>query len=290
MPTKVEKDAVTGVETTGHEWDGIRELDNPLPKWWVYVFYATILWSVAWWILYPSWPTLGTYFGGILGYNQRDALTEQLASARAAQAQWLDRISAADTAAIEADPELLAFAMRGGEVAFKDNCAPCHGLGGAGQLFYPTLADDDWIWGGTLEDIEYTIRHGIRNGEDPDARDSQMPAFGADGILEPQQIGDVVQYVLSFSNRATDAEAVARGQEIFLEQCAACHGEDGRGMREVGAPNLTDSIWLYGGEREQIRAQIERPRHGVMPAWNARLADDVIKMVTVYVHNLGGGE
>jgi cytochrome c oxidase cbb3-type subunit 3 len=290
MPTKIEKDAVTGVETTGHEWDGIRELDNPLPKWWVYVFYATILWSVIWWILYPSWPTLGTYFGGILGYNQRDALEEQLVSARAAQAQWLDRISAADTAAIEADPELRAFAMRGGEVAFKDNCAPCHGLGGAGQLFYPTLADDDWLWGGTLDDIEYTIRHGIRNGEDPDARDSQMPAFGADGILEPQQIGDVVQYVLSFSNRATDAEAAERGQGIFLEQCAACHGEDGKGMREVGAPNLTDSIWLYGGEPQQIRSQIERPRHGVMPPWNTRLADEVIKMVTVYVHNLGGGE
>lgn len=290
MPTKVEKDAVTGVETTGHEWDGIRELDNPLPKWWVYVFYATILWSVAWWILYPSWPTLGTYFGGILGYNQRDALTEQLASARAAQAQWLDRIAAADTAAIEADPELLAFAMRGGEVAFKDNCAPCHGLGGAGQLFYPTLADDDWIWGGTLEDIEYTVRHGIRFYEDPDTRDSQMPAFGADGILEPEQIEDVVQYVLSLSGRATDADAAQRGQEIFLEQCAACHGEDGKGMREVGAPNLTDAIWLYGGEPEQIRAQIERPRHGVMPPWNTRLADDVIKMLTVYVHNLGGGE
>lgn len=290
MPTKVEKDAVTGVATTGHEWDGIKELDNPLPKWWVYLFYATILWSVVWWILYPSWPTLSTYFGGILGYNQRDALAQQLAAARAAQAQWRDRIAAADTATIEADPELFAFAMRGGEAAFKDNCAPCHALGGAGQLFYPALADDDWLWGGTLADIESTIRHGIRNGEDPEARDSQMPAFGADGLLEPQQIADVVQYVLSLSNRATDAEAAARGEAIFAEQCAACHGEDGRGLREVGAPNLTDAIWLYGGEPEQIRAQIERPRHGVMPPWNTRLAEDVIKMVTVYVHNLGGGE
>lgn len=290
MPTKIEKDTVTGVETTGHEWDGIRELDNPLPKWWVYVFYGTVIWSVIWWILYPSWPTLNTYFGGILGHKQRDALEGRLAAARAAQAQWLERIAAADTAAIEADPELLAFAMRGGEAAFKDNCAPCHGLGGAGQLFYPTLADDDWIWGGTLADIEHTVRHGIRSHADPETRDSQMPAFGADGILEPAQIADVVQYVLSFSGRASDTEAAARGEAIFLEQCAACHGEDGRGTREVGAPNLTDAIWLYGGEPEQIRAQIERPRHGVMPPWNTRLADQVIKMVTVYVHNLGGGE
>lgn len=290
MPTKIEKDAVTGVETTGHEWDGIKELDNPLPKWWVYVFYATIVWSVIWWILYPSWPLFGTYFSGLLGYNQRDALQEQLASARAAQARWLEAIAASDTAAIERDPELLAFAMRGGEVAFKDNCAPCHGLGGAGQLFYPALADDDWLWGGTLEDIEYTVRHGIRFYADPDTRDSQMPAFGADGILEPEQIADVVQYVLSLSGRATDPEAATRGQEVFLDNCAACHGEDGKGMREVGAPNLTDEIWLYGGEPEQIRAQIERPRHGVMPPWNARLADEVVKMVTVYVHNLGGGE
>ncbi|GBD44571.1 Cbb3-type cytochrome c oxidase subunit CcoP [bacterium HR40] len=290
MPTKIEKDAVTGTPTTGHEWDGIKELDTPLPKWWVYLFYATILWSVVWWVLYPSWPTLRDHTRGILGHDQRSALEQQLAAARAAQARWLERIAAADTAAIEADPELLAYAVRGGEAAFKDNCAPCHGLGGAGQLSYPSLADDDWLWGGSLGDIETTIRHGIRYASDPETRESRMPAFGAEGLLEPAQIGDVVQYVLSLSGRASDAEAAGRGQTIFVEQCAACHGEDGRGMRETGAPNLTDAIWLYGGEPEQIRAQIERPRHGVMPAWSGRLKDEVIKMVTVYVHNLGGGE
>jgi len=290
MPAKVEKDEITGVETTGHEWDGIKELNNPLPKWWVFVFYATIVWSVIWWILYPSFPTLRSYFPGILGYDQRTELAQILERVRAQQAQWMDRIRQMDVQAIAADPELLIFAVRGGEVVFKDNCAPCHGLGGAGQLNYPTLADDDWLWGGRLEDILYTLQHGIRYHGDPDTRDSQMPAFGADGILTPDQIRDVAQYVLSLSGRATDAEAAKRGEPIFAEQCAACHGEDGKGMREVGAPNLTDAIWLYGGELEDIVRQITRPRHGVMPAWSGRLPDESIKMVTIYVHQLGGGE
>ena len=288
MANKVEKDEVTGVETTGHEWDGIKELNNPLPRWWVLVFYATIAFSVVWWILYPSWPTLTGYWGGILGSNQRLDLDRRMAEARAAQAQWLEKIATLDTEAVAADPELLSFAMRGGEVAFKENCAACHGLGGAGQFNYPSLADDDWLWGGTLADIEQTVRHGIRFYDDPDTRDSQMPAFG--DILEREQVEDVVQYVLSLSGRAEDAEAASRGSEVFAEQCAACHGANGRGMKELGAPNLTDGIWLYGGEPEDIRAQILRPRHGVMPAWETRLEDEVIKMVTIYVHNLGGGE
>ncbi|GBD41999.1 Cbb3-type cytochrome c oxidase subunit CcoP [bacterium HR39] len=290
MPAKFERDEITGVETTGHEWDGIKELNNPLPKWWVFVFYATIVWSVIWWILYPSFPTLRSYFPGILGYDQRTELAQILEEARARQATWMDRIRSMDVQAIAADPELLTFATRGGEVVFKDNCAPCHGLGGAGQLQYPTLADDDWLWGGTLEDILYTLTHGIRYHEDPDTRDSQMPAFGADGILTPDQIRDVAQYVLSLSGRATDEEAAGRGAEVFAQQCAACHGEDGKGMREVGAPNLTDSIWLYGGEFEDIVRQVTWPRHGVMPAWGGRLPEESIKMVTIYVHQLGGGE
>ncbi len=290
MANKVEKDEVTGVETTGHEWDGIKELNNPLPRWWVIVFYASIAFAVLWWVLYPSWPTLTGHWKGVLGSNQRLALEDQLAKARAAQAAWLEKIAAMDTAAIAKDPELLSFAERGGEVAFKENCAPCHGLGGAGQLNYPTLADDDWLWGGTLADVEQTVRHGIRYYDDPETRDSQMPAFGAEGILDRAQIEDVVQYVLSLSGRAQDEAAATRGKEIFLDNCAACHGEDGKGSRDVGAPNLTDGIWLYGGRPEDIRAQVTKPRHGVMPAWQGRLGDEVIKMVTIYVHNLGGGE
>ncbi|MEK0084051.1 cytochrome-c oxidase, cbb3-type subunit III [Benzoatithermus flavus] len=290
MATKAEKDAVTGVETTGHEWDGIKELNNPLPKWWVYTFYATIAFSVLWWVLYPSWPWKSGHTGGVLGSNQRVELEQRLADARALQAKWLDEIKATDTAAIEKNPELLQFAVAGGEKQFKNNCAPCHGLGGAGQGVYPTLADDDWLWGGQIDQIEYTIRHGIRNGQDPEARDNVMPSFGADGILKPEQIDQVVQYVLSLTDRATDKTAAEQGATVFAENCASCHGEKGEGIKEMGAPALNDAIWLYGGEPAQIAAQINRPKLGVMPNWQGRLDETAIKMLAVYVHNLGGGQ
>lgn len=290
MATKAEKDALTGVDTTGHEWDGIRELNNPLPKWWVYVFYASIVFAVVWWIFYPSWPSLTGHLPGVLGTTQRVELERSIARATAAQSQWRDQIAASDTATIQGNPELLQFAVAGGGVAFKENCAPCHALGGAGQGFFPTLADDDWIWGGTLDAIEHTIRHGIRNGVDPDARDNAMPAFGADGLLEPAQIGDVVQHVLSLSGQAEKPDAAERGSVVYAENCAACHGEAGEGIVEMGAPALNDAIWLYGGEPAQIAAQIHRPRLGVMPQWQGRLDDSTIKMLAVYVHSLGGGQ
>lgn len=290
MAAKGERDAITGVETTGHEWDGIRELNNPLPRWWVYTFFASILFSVVWWVLYPSWPWSSGYLPGILGRNQREDLQVRLEQARQAQAQWTDRIAAMDAAAISADPELVQFAIAGGEQKFKINCAPCHGLGGAGQGFFPTLADDDWLWGGSIEAIEQTIRHGIRNGEDAEARENAMPAFGTDGMLDRKQIDEVAQYVLSLTQRQTDAAAAEQGATIFAENCASCHGDAGEGNRELGGPALNDMIWLYGGELDQIVAQINRPRMGVMPAWQGRLDDTAIKMLTVYVHSLGGGE
>jgi cytochrome c oxidase cbb3-type subunit 3 len=290
MAAKGEKDAVTGVETTGHEWDGIKELNNPLPKWWVYTFYVCIAYAVVWWILFPSWPWTSGHFPGLIGSNQRLDFERRSSEARAAQSQWTDQIAALDTAAIQADPDLVQFAIAGGENNFKTNCAPCHGLGGAGQGFFPTLADDDWIWGGGIDQIEYTIRHGIRNGVDPDARDNAMPAFGADGLLEQAQIADVTQYVLSLSQRQTDEEAAVRGAPIYAENCASCHGEAGEGVVDLGGPALNDMIWLYGGEPEQITAQINRPRLGAMPAWQGRLDDTTIKMLAVYVHSLGGGE
>lgn len=290
MAAKGETDAVTGVETTGHEWDGIKELNNPLPKWWVYTFYVCIAYAVVWWILFPSWPWTSGHFPGLLGANQRIDFERRYAEARAAQSQWTDQIAALDTAAIQADPELVQFAIAGGENNFKTNCAPCHGLGGSGQGFFPTLADDDWIWGGGIDQIEYTIRHGIRNGDDPDARDNAMPAFGADGLLDKAQIDDVTQYVLSLSQRQTDEEAAVRGAPIYAENCASCHGEAGEGVVDLGGPALNDMIWLYGGDPEQITAQINRPRLGAMPAWQGRLDDTSIKMLAVYVHSLGGGE
>lgn len=291
MPTKIEKDAITGTETTGHEWDGIKELNNPLPKWWLYVLYACILWSIGYWILYPSWPYLTGYTKGVLGYSQRTELVERLAEARAAQAHFLDRIETASLTEIREDPDLLNFSLAGGRVAFGDNCAPCHGAGGAGNVGYPSLANDAWLWGGTLEDIQQTILHGIRWDPDPMTRYSEMPRFGVDGILTRSEIADVADYVLSLSgSAAADDATLARGAEIYAMQCAACHADDGSGDRMLGAPALNDNIWVWGGSRETVIDSITNARFGVMPSWEGRLDAATIKQLTVYVHALGGGE
>ena len=289
MAARIEKDAVTGTETTGHEWDGIKELNTPLPKWWLYVLYATIVWSILWAILYPSFPGFSGHFRGTLGWSMRSEITEQMAAARAEQAPFLDRIRAASLEQVRNDPELLSYAMAGGRVAFADNCAGCHGAGGQGARGgFPALVDDDWIWGGSLEAIQQTIVHGIRNTQDPDARLSQMPAYA--GVLTRPQINDVAEHVLSLSGRSTDAAAAGRGAAVFAENCVACHGEKGEGVRDVGGPALNDAIWLYGATKAEIAAQITNPRMGVMPAWGGRLDEATIRMLTVYVHTLGGGE
>jgi len=289
MPTKIEKDSLTGKTTTGHEWDGIKELNTPLPKWWLYILYATIAWSAVWALLYPSFPGLSGHFRGLTGWTQRQAIVEQMAAARAAQAPFLDRIRAASLEEVRHNPELLAYAIAGGRVAFADNCAGCHGSGGQGAVGgFPSLVDDDWIWGGTLEDIHFTIVHGIRNTQSEEARMSQMPAYG--GVLSRAQINDVAEFVLSLSGRETDAAAAKRGEQVYAENCVSCHGERGEGVRAVGGPALNDAIWLYGSTKAQIAAQIANPRMGVMPAWGGRLDEATIKMLAVYVHSFGGGE
>ena len=285
MPTKVEKDSVTGTQTTGHEWDGIKELNTPLPRWWLYVLYATIAYSLVYYVLYPTVPG----FDGLLDTNNRVALVDKLEVARERQAVYRDRVEAQSAAEIAGDPELLSFALAGGRSVFADNCAPCHGLGGAGQLGYPSLADDVWLWGGTLDEIETTILYGIR-AEHDESRFSDMPAFGADELLAEEEIAAVAEYVLSFSDRAEDQAAVAAGEVVYADNCGFCHGEAGEGDPTQGAPRLNDQIWLYGGEREEIVAQIRKPRHGAMPPWVDRLEPDAIKMLTVYVHSLGGGQ
>lgn len=287
MPTKIEKDTVSGQDTTGHEWDGLKELNTPLPKWWLYTFYATIVWALVWVVVYPSVP----FWRGTSGWIAREAIVGEVEAANARNAPMMARLREATPAQIAADPELRSFALAGGRVAFANTCAGCHGAGGQGaQGGYPTLADDDWIWGGSLEAIQQTIRHGIRNTEDDEARTSIMPRFGADGMLTAAQIGDVADYVLSMSGRATDQAAAGRGAAIFAEQCVACHGDRGEGNRDVGAPRLSDQVWLYGNTKAQIMAMINNPRMGVMPAWQGRLDPAVINMLTVYVHSLGGGE
>lgn len=288
MPTKREKDQLTGQETTGHEWDGIKELNTPLPKWWLYVFYATIAFSVVYMVLYPSIPWLSGHTEGLLGWDRRSELRENIQEAQAAQAQYVDRIREADLQTIRDDNELLNFAMAGGSSAFADNCAPCHGQGGAGRPGgYPTLADDSWIWGGSLDAIHQTITHGVRN-ENDQSRQSMMPAFGQ--VLDSNQVQQVAIYVKSLSSEVEDQEAAAAGEEIYAQNCVACHGENAEGQNALGAPNLSDQIWLYGGEIGEIVAQVSNPQHGQMPAWGERLDPEMVKMLAVYVHTLGGGQ
>lgn len=290
MATNIEKDDVSGTDTTGHEWDGIKELNTPLPRWWLYTFYATVIWGIAYTIAYPAWPMLTSATPGLLGWSSRATLDQQMATAREAQKANLDKIAAMSVDDILKDPQLLSFAQAGGAAAFKVNCVQCHGSGAAGFVGYPNLNDDDWLWGGTPDALYATLKHGIRYAADPDTRDSQMPAFGADGILLPEQIDQVASYVVSMAGGEADAAKAETGKTIFAENCASCHGEDGKGLREFGAPNLTDKIALYGGTLDNIKSQIVKPRLGVMPGWTHRLDDATIKQLAVYVHTLGGGE
>ena len=276
-------------ETTGHEWDGITELNKPLPKWWLWTFYATIVWAIFYWLLMPAWPLVSTYSKGLLGYSQRERVAEQVAEAKAAKSDYRDKIAAMDLTAINNDPELLSFALAGGEAAFGDNCAPCHGRGAQGAFGYPNLRDDSWLWGdGTLAAIHKTILHGIRSS-DPDTQTNQMPAFGRTGVLNEPQIADVAEFTLSLSGKSGDKEADERGAKIFATTCTPCHGADGKGNPKLGAPNLTDELWLYAGDKQTIMADIRNGRGGVMPAWITRLDPETIKELAIYVHSLGGG-
>ena len=281
-------DEISGVATTGHEWDGIRELDNPMPRWWLWTFYLTIIWAVLYMVAYPAIPLLTGATKGLLGYSSRADVAAELAGAKEAQKVYLDRIAAATVDAIKADPELLSFAIAGGSSAFKVNCAQCHGSGASGSAGYPNLNDDDWLWGGTPDQIYQTILHGIRFNEVDETRVSEMPAFV--DILEPGQIKQVAAFVASLTGTPSDAALVEPGKTVFAENCAACHGEDAKGGQDFGAPNLADAIWLYGGTEAQIAAQTARPKHGMMPAWSARLGDTTVKQLAVFVHSLGGGQ
>ncbi|MGD8326617.1 MAG: cytochrome-c oxidase, cbb3-type subunit III [Sphingomonadales bacterium] len=289
-----EVDDHSGTETTGHEWDGIKELDTPLPKWWLWTFYVSIAWALIYAVVMPAWPYFGPdgwdYTKGLLGYSQRDVVAADIADVEAGRADIRGRIAKADYATILGNAELLQFAVGSGGAAFGDNCAGCHGQGAQGFKGFPNLNDDDWLWGGAIEDIEYTIRHGVRWDADLDTRFSMMPRFLADGLLTRDEVGDVTQYVLSLSGTPRDAEAASRGRKIFQEQCAACHGEQGQGDVFQGAPNLSDAIWLYGGDEETIFETVSNARYGVMPAWGGRLNDETIKELAVYVYSLGGGE
>lgn len=286
------KKEVRQVETTGHSWDGIEEYNNPLPRWWVWVFYATIVWGIGYTIAYPAWPLITEATPGLLGASTRADVEVEIAAVDKANAAIKEKLVAADLNAIGADPELAGYAERAGAAVFRTNCAQCHGSGAAGfeGKGYPNLLDDDWLWGGTMEDIHLTVTHGIRNTTDADARYSEMPKFGLDGILDETQIAQVAEHVLAISGQEHDATLAAAGAQVFADNCAACHMEDGSGDRTQGAPKLTDAIWLYGGSREKIIETVTKARFGVMPNWNARLSEDEIRAVAYYVHSRGGGE
>lgn len=284
---KKDIDEYSGVETTGHSWDGLKELNNPLPRWWVWVFIISIIWSIWYFVVYPAWPVPGGATEGTSGYTQYKELAESQQEIIERQAAYLDRFEDASLGDIMADPELYAFAMAGGKSAFKDNCATCHGTGGEGGKGYPNLNDDDWLWGGKLADIHQTLQYGIR-ADSYETRLSQMPAFGQEKLLEREDIDAVVEYVMSLSNGEA-ANAESQGFQIFQQNCAACHGADAKGDTEFGAPNLTDAIWLYGGSHEEIFRTVYYSRNGMMPAWKGRLDENTIKALSVYIHQLGGG-
>ena len=289
MPTKVEKDAITGRDTTGHEWDGIRELNTPLPKWWVYVYLATIVWAIGMFVLYPAIPLGRHTTRGLLGYSSRADAMAGVQEMNALHAGQMARIGTMDFSAIEKDHDLMEVALTAGRITFANNCQPCHGPNGEGRTGYPALDTDVWRWGGSLDAIRQTITHGIRSN-DPDARNSQMPNFGGDKLLTPEQIGQVADYVMTLYGKAAPGVDVSAGAKLFADNCAPCHGAKAEGNREVGAPPLASRVHLYGDTRAVVVAQITHPRMGVMPNWNTRLSPAVIKAVALYVHSLGGGE
>lgn len=279
------------IDTTGHEWDGIQELNNPLPKWWVWVFYICIIWSVGYWVVYPTWPTISSFTKGTFGWASRDAVATDLENLKTFRGEMGKALSTHTVAEIASDQKMLSHALAQGKAAFGDNCAPCHGAGGGGNVGFPNLNDDDWIWGGKLEDIELTLKHGIRHEADANTRQGAMLAFGRDGILQKQDIYQVANYVRSLSGLKTEKDAdLTVGAKIYAENCASCHGDKGLGQQEMGAPNLADAIWLYGSDLKTVTETIYNGRAGVMPAWQTRLDDATIKSLAIYVHNLGGGK
>jgi cytochrome c oxidase cbb3-type subunit 3 len=279
-------DEFTGIDTTGHEWDGIKELNNPLPRWWLWTLYLTIIWGLGYVIAYPAWPLIKGATPGLIGYSTRALVEEDINRVKAQNAEVSAALAGSDLSTIQPGTEVYNFGISGGAAVYRANCIQCHGAGAAGAKGYPNLLDDDWLWGGDLESIEATVRHGIRNTQDDDARYSEMPKFGE--LLEPEEIEATVQYVLSLSGRATGS--TVQGKTLFEENCASCHGESAEGMRDQGAPALNDAIWLYGSGHDDITESVVNARFGVMPAWGARLSEADIKAVTLYIHQLGGGE
>ena len=277
-------DELTGRSTMGHEFDGIEELNTPMPRWWLWTFYLTIIWGIGYTIAYPAWPLISGATEGLLGYSTRGEVRAEIEAHDASNAGLVSELNAVDLAGFDPQSGLHRYAVARGASVFRAQCSQCHGAGAAGAIGFPNLLDNDWLWGGDLEEIVHSIRHGIRNDTDDDARYSEMPAFG--DLLEPSEIETLVTFVPSLS----DADWESAGGVLFSENCASCHGERGLGDRATGAPNLADAIWLYGKDKASLTETIVNARFGVMPAWGQRLSEEDVRAVSTYVHALGGGE
>ena len=284
-----ERDPLTDQLTTGHEWDGIKELRTPIPNWWLITFIVTWVLSIGYMVLYPSFATTKSYEPGLLGWSSSNQLAQDTRQALERQSAWRAQLLATPLGEIESNADLRRFAIAGGQASFNENCAGCHGVGAGGQIGqFPSLTDDDWLWGGTVADIHTTIRTGIRS-QHPETRIGEMPAFA--DLLSADEIAQTADFVLSLSDGSREAtRASLPGAALYAAHCAACHGQEGEGVREFGAPRLNDAIWLYGGSREAVMRQIANPKVGEMPAWEGRLDEESIRMLAVYVHTLGGGE
>ncbi|TIS57358.1 MAG: cytochrome-c oxidase, cbb3-type subunit III [Mesorhizobium sp.] len=285
-----ELDPVSGRTTTGHEWNGIKELDTPIPRGVLMFLIVTHLFAVIWWFVMPTWPLGTTYTKGLLDTDQRKIVEEKLVAANAARAPWVDAIEKSSFDQILANPQLMEVVRETGHRLFGDNCAACHGRDGKGGKNYPDLTDHDWIWGGGPETIAATMRIGV-NSSNPESRVSQMPSFGRDQMLDPVQVRNVAFYVHSLSNASDstpdNVATIEAGRQVFLTNCAACHGEDAKGKMDMGAPNLTDQYWIYGGDLETIVTTVHGGRQGHMPTWDERLTPAEIKILALYVYQLG---
>lgn len=279
-----ERDKFSGYMTTGHDWNGIKELNSPIPRIVLWFLLVTHLYAVVTWVLVPSWPLWNTYTTGLLGGNQQTAVAADIAAATAARGDWTLALATNDFGSIRSNPNLMARALITAEPLFGQNCQVCHGTNGIGGPGFPRLSDDIWLWGGTAEEIETTLRYGI-NSPHPDTRYAQMPAFGRDELLTGAQINTLTDYVLTLGAGITPNDT-SEGALLFQENCAACHGENGKGVEGVGAPNLTDSDWIYGGDAATIRFGLVNGRQGVMPAWEPRLSAAEIRMLALYVEGL----
>lgn len=280
-------DEATGQTTVGHSYDGIEELNTPLPRWWLWTFYATIVWGIGYTIAFPAWPLISSATGGLLGYSTRGEVTEQIAVHEAQNAGLVEQLISADLGALLPTDDIHRYGTARGAAVFRAQCSQCHGSGAAGATGYPNLLDNDWLWGGELEQIAYTVRHGIRNDTDFDAHWSEMPAYGRDEILADSDIEVIADFVLALPE---SLDQMGAGRQIWFDHCAACHGDNALGDPSIGAPNLADAIWLYGGDRDTVIETITNARFGVMPAWGQRLSEEDVRAVSIYVHSLGGGE